>query len=68
MRTRPIGAMAVMKNLACYVSNSGNGLEPYRFISANGPARLQTDIRITALALVPDPALGTLDTPHDRVS
>lgn len=64
----PHWVMAVMKNLARYVCDSGNWFEPYHFIPANGPVRLETDTLITALALVPDPALGTLDTPHGRVT
>jgi hypothetical protein len=51
-----------------HVVSSGNWFEAYHFTPANGPIRLETDTAITALAFVPDPELGTIDTPHGEVA
>jgi riboflavin biosynthesis protein len=57
----------LMQNLARYVNESKRYFDPYHFIPANGPIRLDYDTDITALAFAPDPELGTIDTPNGKV-
>ncbi|HJT73755.1 MAG TPA: suppressor of fused domain protein, partial [Chitinophaga sp.] len=64
----PLWASQVMNNLARYVFNSKRWFEPYHFIPANGPIRLETATDITGLAFVPDPELGVINTPHGEVT
>ncbi|EDM38097.1 hypothetical protein PBAL39_00742 [Pedobacter sp. BAL39] len=67
-KTDPLWAVAVMNNLARYVLQSGKWFEPYHFVPANGPIRLDTDTDITGLVFVLDPELGKIATPHGEVS
>ncbi|MVT12372.1 suppressor of fused domain protein [Chitinophaga tropicalis] len=64
----PLWASQVMNNLARYVFNSKRWFEPYHFIPANGPIRLETATDITGVAFVPDPELGVINTPHGEVT
>lgn len=64
----PLWASHVMNNLARYVFNSKRWFEPYHFVPANGPIRLETATDITGLAFVPDPELGVISTPHGEVT
>jgi hypothetical protein len=64
----PLWAVQVMNNLARYVFQSGRWFEPYHFIPANGPIRLDTATDIVGLAFAPDPELGVINTPHGEVS
>lgn len=64
----PLWAIQVMNNLARYVYESKRWFEPYHFIPAKGPIRLETATDITGLAFVPDPELGVIQTPHGEVS
>jgi hypothetical protein len=57
----------LMQNLAKYVFSSGKWFEPYHFVPANGPIRLDYDTDITAVALVIDPELQEIDTPNGHV-
>ena len=60
----PLWAMQIFNNLARYMNASGRWFEPYHWLPAKGPIRLNTDTQLTGLALAPDPELGTIDTPH----
>ena len=64
----PLWAIQVMNNLARYVYESKRWFEPYHFIPAKGPIRLETATDITGLAFVPDPEMGVIQTPHGEVS
>lgn len=64
----PLWAVALMNNLARYVNQSSRWFEPYHFIPANSPIRLNTDTNITGLVFDLDPELGKIDTPHGEVS
>lgn len=64
----PLWASHVMNNLARYVYKSQRWFEPYHFIPANGPIRLDTATDITGLAFAPDPELGVIETPHGEVT
>jgi hypothetical protein len=64
----PLWANQVMNNLARYVFDSQRWFEPYHFIPAKGPIRLETATDITGLAFVPDPELGVITTPHGEVA
>lgn len=66
-KNEPHWAMALMQNLGRYVYKSEKWFEPYHFIPANGPIRLETDTNIVGIAFAPDPQLGAIDTPHGRV-
>ena len=63
----PIWVINVMNNLARYVFDSGKWFEPYHFIPANGPVRLDTDTAIVGIAFAPDPKLPEMDTPNGKV-
>jgi hypothetical protein len=64
----PLWAIQVMNNLARYVYESKRWFEPYHFLPANGPIRLDTATDIVGLAFVPDPELGVMSTPHGEVT
>ncbi|MBW8684181.1 suppressor of fused domain protein [Chitinophaga rhizophila] len=64
----PLWAIQVMNNLARYVYQSKRWFEPYHFIPAKGPIRLETATDIVGLAFAPDPELGTIKTPHGEVT
>lgn len=66
----PVWVIEVMNNLARYVYESGKVFEEYQFIPANGPIRTQTksNVDIVGVAFVLDPELGTIKTPHGKVS
>lgn len=57
----------LLQNLARYVFKSGKWFEPYHWIPANGPIRLDHPTDIVGLAFVGDPQLAPIDTPHGRV-
>lgn len=67
-KNEPNWAIGLMQNLARYVFESEKWFEAYHFIPANGPIRLETDTKMVAIAFVPDPQLGTIDTPHGEVA
>jgi hypothetical protein len=64
----PGWAIRMMNNLARYVYKSERWFEPYHFVPANGPIRLETATDIVGLAFVPDPELGVINTPHGEVT
>lgn|SRR5690606_19732954 len=57
----------MLQNIARYVFDSGKWFEPYHFLPAGAPIKMDSDSEITALAFVPDPELGKIDTPHGEV-
>lgn len=57
----------LLQNIARYVYQSKRWFEPGHFMPANGPIRLGADTAVTALAMLQDPELGVIDTPHGRV-
>ena len=63
----PIWVCNFLQNLARYVFETGKWFENYHWISANGPIRADYDTDIVGLALVTDPALDPIDSPHGRV-
>jgi hypothetical protein len=67
VKNEPHWAAAVMNNLARYVYSSQRWFEPYHFIPANGPIRLDTDTKICAIAFAPDPEISAIDTAHGRL-
>lgn len=60
-------ACNLLQNLARYVFSSGKWFEPYHFIPANSPIRLDYDTSLTALVITTDPELGTIQTPNGQV-
>jgi hypothetical protein len=56
-----------LQNIAKYVFKSGKWFDQFHHLSANGPIRIDCDTEITALALVLDPELGKMETPHGEV-
>ncbi|ACU59243.1 suppressor of fused domain protein [Chitinophaga pinensis] len=64
----PGWAIRMMNNLARYVYKSERWFEPYHFVPANGPIRLETATDIVGLAFVQDPELGVINTPHGEVT
>ena len=57
----------MLQNIARYVFESGKWFEPFHFLPAGAPIKMDSDSEITALAFVPDPELGKIDTPHGEV-
>ena len=57
----------MLQSIARYVFDSGKWFEPYHFLPAGAPIKMDSDSEITALAFVPDPELGKIDTPHGEV-
>lgn len=68
IKNEPKWAISFMQNLARYVFESKKWFEPYHFIPANGPIRLDTNTKIVGVAFVPDTQLGKIDTPHGEVT
>ncbi|MFV2172584.1 suppressor of fused domain protein [Actinomadura sp. LOL_016] len=55
----------MLQNLARYVFNSGNWFEPGHHMNVNGPiATDRDDSDIRAIAVLLDPELGEIGTPH----
>ncbi|MCD8212894.1 MAG: suppressor of fused domain protein, partial [Campylobacter sp.] len=67
-KNEPYWAMNLMQNLAGYVFESKKWFEAYHFIPANGPLRLDTDTKLTAVIFVPDPKLSEIETPNGKVA
>lgn len=63
----PVWVCNLLQNLARYVFSSGKWFEPYHYIPANGPIRLEYDTEIVGLAFLRDPALEPIETPHGGV-
>jgi hypothetical protein len=64
---QPDWVLNLLNNLARYVFKSGRWFEPYHWIPANGPLRLDYPTELVGLAFVLDPALARIDTPHGPV-
>lgn len=66
----PLWVMEVMNKLARYVFETNNSFDDGHFIPANAPIRTETNepISIEGLLFVVDPILGTIDTPHGKVT
>ncbi|QJW98592.1 suppressor of fused domain protein [Frigoriglobus tundricola] len=63
----PNWVLNLLNNLARYVFKSGRWFEPYHWIPANGPIRVDYPTDLVGLAFALDPALAPIDTPHGRV-
>ncbi len=63
----PHWAMHMLQNIARYVFESGKWFEPYHIMPANGPIRQDTDTLVQAILFVPDPELGSIQSPHGQV-
>jgi hypothetical protein len=63
----PYWVLNLLNNLARYVFQSGRWFEPYHWIPANGPIRIDYPTDLVGLVFVSDPALAPIDTPHGRV-
>ena len=63
----PLWPIAMMNNLARYVSTSGNWFEHGHHLHANGPILLESDTSLTGILLWLDPELGATPTPHGNV-
>lgn len=64
----PKWAIGLMNNLARYVFQSGNWFEDYHYIPANGPIKLGSTTDKVGVLFFSDPELGTIDTPHGKVT
>jgi hypothetical protein len=63
----PIWVCNLLQNIARYVYESERWFEAYQHLPAGGPIRADSDTDMTALALVADPELDAVATPHGRV-
>ena len=63
----PMRVCNLLQNIARYVFESGRWFEPYHWLPANGPIRLDYDTDIVGLAFLNDPKLAAVDSPHGRV-
>jgi hypothetical protein len=63
----PNWALNFMQNLARAVTVHGVRFGAYHTIDANGPIAVGDPTRLTAAVFVPDPRLGTIETPNGRV-
>jgi Suppressor of fused protein (SUFU) len=63
----PIWVCNLLQNVARYVFESGRWFEPYHWIPANGPIRIDYDTDIVGLAFLNDPTLKAVVSPHGRV-
>lgn len=57
----------LLQNLARYVFSSGKWFDKFHLIPISGSIRSGLDTEIAALAFVPDPELGEIETPHGKV-
>ncbi len=64
---KPIWAINFLTNLSKYVFSSQNGFDDFHFMSANGPIRLDTNTKITAMTFYIDPEMNEIVTPHGNV-
>lgn len=63
----PKWVYGLLQNIARYVFKSGRWFEPYHYMPANGPIRLDTETEITGLAFALDPEMGEINTPNGKV-
>lgn len=63
----PAWALAMLRNLARYVSEGGKALEPGHHLNANGPIARDRDTALRGLLFVADPQLPAIETPNGRV-
>lgn len=64
----PKWVIGLMNNLARYVFQSGNWFDEYHYIPANGPIRLDYKTDKVGILFVADPQLGSIETPHGKVT
>lgn len=64
----PKWVIGLMNNLARYVFQSGNWFEDYHYIPANGPIKLESKTDKVGILFITDPQLGTIETPHGKVT
>ncbi|MDO3409399.1 suppressor of fused domain protein [Saccharibacillus sp. CPCC 101409] len=62
----PAWAINFLQNLARYVFSSGNVFEPGHHLDANGPIKVGEHTKLTAVAFVEDPELGTARSPFGK--
>jgi hypothetical protein len=60
-------AVDLLTNLAVYVWTSRHAFAPGHHVALGGPIRLGSETRLTAAAVVPDPALGEMTGPFGSV-
>lgn len=66
---RPLAwAFDFLMNLGKYVRRSGNPFDALHTLDLNGPICVGSDTAIRAIAFVPDPQLGTIETPNGGVA
>ncbi len=64
----PGWALSFLNNLARYVFQTGNIFDVGDHMDLNGPIALGNDTNIRAIAFQADPRLGTIHTPHGRIT
>ena len=64
----PNWTLNFLQNLARYVFETGNVLNPGDHLDLNGPIALETSTEIVAVAFALDPQLGRIDTPHGALA
>ncbi|HSY61507.1 MAG TPA: suppressor of fused domain protein [Cytophaga sp.] len=64
----PQWVIGLMNNLARYVFQSGNWFEDHHYIPANGPIKLNSSTDKVGILFISDPELGTIDTPHGKLT
>ncbi|WP_040979439.1 suppressor of fused domain protein [Oceanobacillus jeddahense] len=63
----PAWALNLLQNMGRYVFNSGNVFRNGDYMDANGPICLESNTKLTALAFMTDPELGTIETENGQV-
>ena len=58
---------SMMQNIARYIFSSGKWFEPYHWMPAKGPIKLNDDTLIHGVIFVSDPELPAIATPHGEV-
>ena len=58
---------SLMQNIARYIFSSGKWFDPYHWMPANGPIKLNDTTLIHGIVFVEDPELPAIDTPHGQV-
>jgi suppressor of fused len=64
----PNWTLSFLQNLARYVFETGNVLEPGDHLDLNGPIALEASTEIVAVAFALDPQLGRIETPHGELA
>ena len=64
----PAWALSFLNNLGRYVFQSGNSFDVGHHMDLNGPIALGSETAIRAITFAPDVQLGSIPTPHGRVT